>query len=254
VRSSRPLTGGATAEGNSESKWLERSHASAFPELGINAADALTIAQTAIGLLRQHLRSSDRIHGFVTNGGVAPNVIPAHTSANYIIRSETLEQLTELRPKVHRCFEAGAHATGARVAITGGDRPYAEMRHDDTMAIFYRRNSEALGRPFPNLGEWETRPTRFHRHGQRVSGGTVDPSHDRHQFLARRQSSAGVHGALHNPGCRQSADRWRNGNGLDVHRPGDGHRSPATPHRSSLTAPDGRSSIGWCRAPPGVRR
>jgi len=137
----------------------KESHASAFPELGINAADALTIAQTAIGLLRQHIRSSDRIHGIVTNGGAAPNVIPAHTSAKYIIRSETLEQLTELRPKVHRCFEAGAHATGARVAITGGDRPYAEMRHDDTMAIFYRRNSEALGRPFPNLGEWETRPT-----------------------------------------------------------------------------------------------
>lgn len=137
----------------------KESHASAFPELGVNAADALTIAQTAVGLLRQHIRSTDRIHGIVTNGGSAPNVVPAHTSAKYIIRSETLEQLTELRPKVHRCFEAGALATGARVAITGGDKPYAEMRHDDAMAAFYRRNSEALGRPFPNLGEWETRPT-----------------------------------------------------------------------------------------------
>lgn len=137
----------------------KESHASAFPELGVNAADALTIAQTAIGLLRQHIRSSDRIHGIVTNGGVAPNVVPAHTSAKYIIRSETLDQLTELRPKVHRCFEAGALATGARVAITGGDKPYAEMRHDDAMAVFYRRNSEALGRTFPNMGEWETRPT-----------------------------------------------------------------------------------------------
>ncbi len=137
----------------------KESHASAFPELGVNAADALTIAQTAVGLLRQHIRSTDRIHGIVTNGGAAPNVVPAHTSAKYIIRSETLEQLTELRPKVHRCFEAGALATGARVAITGGDKPYAEMRHDDVMATFYRSNSEALGRPFPNLAEWETRPT-----------------------------------------------------------------------------------------------
>jgi amidohydrolase len=137
----------------------KESHASAFPELGINAADALTVAQTAIGLLRQHIRSTDRIHGIVTHGGDAPNVVPAHTSAKYIIRSETLDQLTELRPKVHRCFEAGALATGARVAITGGDKPYAEMRHDNAMAMFYRHNSEALGRPFPNLGEWETRPT-----------------------------------------------------------------------------------------------
>ena len=137
----------------------KESHASAFPELGVNAADALTIAQTAIGLLRQHIRSTDRIHGIVTNGGAAPNVVPAHTMAKYIIRSETLDQLNDLRPKVHRCFEAGALATGAKMAIIGGDKPYAEMRHDDAMAALYRKNSEALGRPFPNLGEWETRPT-----------------------------------------------------------------------------------------------
>ncbi|MGH7836985.1 MAG: M20 family metallopeptidase [Candidatus Binataceae bacterium] len=137
----------------------KESHASASPELGVNAADALTIAQTAIGLLRQHIRSTDRIHGIVTNGGAAPNVVPAHTSAKYIIRSETLEQLTDLRPKVYRCFEAGGLATGAKIAITGGDKPYAEMRHDVTMAALYRKNSEALGREFSDLGEWETRPT-----------------------------------------------------------------------------------------------
>ena len=135
----------------------KESHASAFPEIGINAADALTIAQTAIGLLRQHIRGTDRIHGIVTNGGAAPNVVPAHTSAKYIIRSETLEQLAELRPKVHRCFEAGAIGTGSKMEIAGGDKPYAEMRHDDTLADFYLRNSQALGRPFPDLGEMAKR-------------------------------------------------------------------------------------------------
>jgi len=135
------------------------SHASAFPELGVNAADALTIAQTALGLLRQHIRSTDRIHGIVTNGGSAPNVIPAQTSARYIVRAETVDQLEELRPRVYRCFEAGALATGAKVTITGGDKPYAEMIHHEAMADLYRKNSEALGRPFPHLGEWETRPT-----------------------------------------------------------------------------------------------
>jgi amidohydrolase len=137
----------------------KESHASAFPELGVNAADALTVAQTALGLLRQHIRSTDRFHGIVTNGGAAPNVVPAHTSAKYIVRSETLAQLAELRPKVYRCFEAGALATGSKMTITGGDKPYAEMLHDTDMASLYRANSEALGRPFPNLGEWETRPT-----------------------------------------------------------------------------------------------
>src|SRR5579863_9609611 len=116
----------------------KESHASAFPERGVNAADALTIAQTAIGLLRQHIRSSDRIHGIITNGGSAPNVVPAHASARYIVRSETLEQLAELRPRVYRCFEAGGLATGAKIEITGGDKPYAEMLHDESMAVFYQ--------------------------------------------------------------------------------------------------------------------
>jgi amidohydrolase len=137
----------------------KESHASAYPELGVNAADALTIAQTAIGLLRQHIRATDRIHGIVTHGGSAPNVIPAHTSARFTVRSETLDQLNELRPKVYRCFEAGGLATGAKVQITGGDKPYAEMHHDADMAALYRANSEALGRPFPDLGELGNRPT-----------------------------------------------------------------------------------------------
>jgi amidohydrolase len=137
----------------------KESHASAFPELGINAADALTVAQTAIGLLRQHIRASDRIHGIVTHGGDAPNVVPAHTSARYIVRSETLEQLTTLREKVYRCFEAGALATGAKLEIKGGDKPYAEVRHDETLAELYRHNSQALGRSFPDLGEAGKRAT-----------------------------------------------------------------------------------------------
>jgi metal-dependent amidase/aminoacylase/carboxypeptidase family protein len=110
------------------------SHASAFPELRVNAADALTVAQTALGLLRQHIRSTDRIHGIVTNGGSAPNIVPAQTSAKFMIRSETLDQLGELRPRVHRCFEAGALATGSRLQLVGGDKPYAEMHHHHAMA------------------------------------------------------------------------------------------------------------------------
>jgi len=130
----------------------KEAHASAFPELGINAADALTIAQTALGLLRQHILSTDRIHGIITKGGEAPNVIPAHTAAKYIIRSETIDDLSGLREKVRRCFEAGAMATGSKLEIVGGEKPYAQMRHDLEMAKVYQRNAEALGRVFPPLG------------------------------------------------------------------------------------------------------
>jgi len=124
----------------------KEAHASAFPELGINAADALTVAQTAIGLLRQHIRQSDRIHGICTHGGEAPNIVPAHTSARYIIRGETSQELEELRVKVRHCFEAGALATGTKLELRGGDKPYTEMLHDADMAELYRVNAVALGR------------------------------------------------------------------------------------------------------------
>jgi amidohydrolase len=127
----------------------KEAHASAFPERGINAADALVIAQTSLGLLRQHLRTSDRVHGITTKGGDAPNIIPAHTTGRYLVRGNNLEQLEELRSKVLRCFEAGSVATGARLEVIGGDKPYADMRFDHDMGTLYRRNAEKLGRVFP---------------------------------------------------------------------------------------------------------
>jgi amidohydrolase len=126
----------------------KEAHAAAAPELGINASDALTIAQVSIGLLRQHIRSTDRIHGIVTKGGAAANIVPAHTAARYIVRAKTIDDLAELKAKVLRCFEAGALATGARLEIIGGDRPYAHVVHDGEIAALYRQNAEALGRRF----------------------------------------------------------------------------------------------------------
>ena len=127
----------------------KEAHASAFPELGVNAADALTVAQTAIGLLRQHIGPDARIHGIVTKGGEAPNIVPGHTSGRWYIRERTLAKLAELEPRVHRCFEAGALATGCDVVVEPQSPPYSEFEHDVEMAGVYRRNAEALGRSFP---------------------------------------------------------------------------------------------------------
>jgi amidohydrolase len=126
----------------------KEAHASAYPFLGINAADALVVAQTAIGLLRQHLRPGDRVHGIVTKGGEAANIIPARTEAQWMVRAETMEQLAEVREKVTRCFEAGALATGSTLELTADERPYSEMRHDHELSALYQRNAEALGRRF----------------------------------------------------------------------------------------------------------
>jgi amidohydrolase len=129
----------------------KEAHASAFPELGVNAADAMVVAQTAIGLLRQHLRSTDRVHGIVTHGGDAPNVVPAHTEGTWLVRAADLSELREVEARVMRCFEAGALATGARLEVTPEHPPYAEMRHDPALASLYRANAEALGRNFLEL-------------------------------------------------------------------------------------------------------
>ncbi len=131
-------------------------HAAAFPERGINAADAMVIAQVAIGLLRQGLPATARVHGIVTDGGEAPNVIPARTAGRFMVRGTTLEEVEELRPKVLRCFEAGATASGARLEIVEQPR-YAEMRHDARLTALYRRNAEALGRSFDGDGRVEFR-------------------------------------------------------------------------------------------------
>jgi len=123
-------------------------HAGASPHLGVNAADALVVAQTAIGLLRQQLRPTDRVHGIVTKGGDAVNVVPAQTTASYGVRASVLDDLVDVRDKVFRCFEAGALATGATLTISGGERPYAEGRWDPELSAVFGRNAEALGRVF----------------------------------------------------------------------------------------------------------
>ena len=122
-------------------------HAAGYPQLGVNAADALVVAQTAIGLLRQHLLPTDRVHGIVTKGGDAPNIIPAHTTAEFMVRATSRERLDILTEKVRRCFEAGALATGADVAIAE-DVTYSDMVHDSDLAALYQANAETLGRVF----------------------------------------------------------------------------------------------------------
>ncbi len=122
-------------------------HAGAFPERGINAGDAMVVAQVAIGLLRQSLLATDRVHGIVTFGGDAPNIIPARTEGRFMIRAATVARLDEVREKVRNCFEAGALASGAALSIEE-KTVYADMIYDDDLNASYQANAEALGRSF----------------------------------------------------------------------------------------------------------
>ncbi|MGV9711829.1 M20 family metallopeptidase [Gordonia sp. NPDC003424] len=123
-------------------------HAAAYPERGVNAADAFTIAQVAIGLLRQQLPSSVRVHGMMTRGGEAPNAIAERTEGRWYVRAETLTELAEIEPRVMRCFEAGALASGAELTVTPESKPYAEFRTDEELLARYEERALAAGRRF----------------------------------------------------------------------------------------------------------
>jgi len=121
-------------------------HASAFPEQGLNAADAATIAQVAIGLLRQQLPPDARVHGIITEAGVAPNVIPERAGLRYLIRSARSAELADLQPRIEACFSAGAIATGCELAVERTMPLYEELRSDPDLAALYRARAAELGR------------------------------------------------------------------------------------------------------------
>jgi amidohydrolase len=123
-------------------------HASAAPWEGVNAQDALTVAQVAIGLLRQQLPPGDQIHGVVLESAGAANVIPAAITARYMVRSRTIEGLAALRPRVESCFEAGALAAGCKLSYEELCPVYSHMEPDLALLEAYRGNAEALGRQF----------------------------------------------------------------------------------------------------------
>ncbi len=137
----------------------KEAHASAAPWEGVNALDALTIAQVALGLLRQQLRPGDQVHGFVTEGGSAANIIPSRAVGQFMARSLTFERLAQLRERVNACFEAGALATGATFAFEKLGHPFSQLESDPDILAHYRHAAEALGRDFFLDDDGSPRPT-----------------------------------------------------------------------------------------------
>jgi amidohydrolase len=121
-------------------------HAAAAPEEGINALDALVIAQTAIALARQQLPPGSIVSLIVTEGGSAVNVIPDRARASVEIRSPSLANLRLIEDRVRRCLEAGAHASRCTLSITPTGNAYAELRQDRFLSEAYRSAMAGRGR------------------------------------------------------------------------------------------------------------
>ncbi|MEI7714779.1 MAG: M20 family metallopeptidase [Mycobacterium sp.] len=124
----------------------KESHAAVAPYLGVNAADAVTVAQVAIGVLRQQFAPGQMAHGIVTEGGQAVNVIPGRASLQYAMRAIESDSLRELEGRMFACFAAGALATGCEYEIDQTSPPYAELKPDPWLADVFRAEMRRLGR------------------------------------------------------------------------------------------------------------
>ena len=121
-------------------------HASANPDGGINALDAMILSFNNINALRQQIQSTARIHGIITDGGQAANIIPAHSAGEFYVRAADDAYLDELLQKVLNCFISAGLATGARLEYKPDELRYASLKANVTLAQLYLNNMQALGR------------------------------------------------------------------------------------------------------------
>ena len=127
-------------------------HAAAFPQEGINALEAMIQAFNGVNALRQHVRERARIHGIITKGGEAPNIVPAYTAGSFLVRAEDDVYLDELKRKVLNCFQAASLATGAHLDYKWTEY-YAPLKTNRILAEIFTENMEALGRNVAPLFE-----------------------------------------------------------------------------------------------------
>lgn len=121
------------------------SHAAAYPQEGVNALEAMILAFNGINALRQHIRDSARVHGIITHGGEAPNIVPSRSAGSFLVRAEDDGYLEELKGKVLNCFTAAAVATGAKLDYRWTTY-YAPLRTNGVLIDTFTQNMQSLGR------------------------------------------------------------------------------------------------------------
>jgi amidohydrolase len=120
-------------------------HAGGSPHEGINALNAVIHMFTMVDALRQHVKPDVRIHGIITDGGKAPNIVPEHAAARMYVRAKDKEYLKEVVEKVKKCAEGAALATGATVKARNYANTYENMVTNRTLAEAMKKNWEKIG-------------------------------------------------------------------------------------------------------------
>jgi amidohydrolase len=122
-------------------------HAAAFPERGRNALDAAVLGYVNVAALRQHIATSDRVHGIFTDGGAKTNIVPERAEMDWMVRTARVEDLDALVARVHACLGAGAAAAGCTWEHRVTMRTYADMVDSTVLLDRFAAHAEALGRP-----------------------------------------------------------------------------------------------------------
>src|SRR4029077_9598649 len=90
--------------------------------------------------------ASERVHGIITDGGLAPNIVPERAAGLFYIRAARMPRLDQLKRRVHGCFHAGAEATGAELQLRTVGEDYADMWTNQPLAVAYAANAAQMGR------------------------------------------------------------------------------------------------------------
>jgi amidohydrolase len=120
-------------------------HASADPWEGVNALDAVIQTFNNVSMLRQQVKPSARVHGIVTSGGAAPNIIPEFAACLFYVRAAELDYMWQLRQRVVACAEGAAKATGTTLTVIEHENPYEPLKRNDALLEVFRRNLHAVG-------------------------------------------------------------------------------------------------------------
>src|SRR5256714_6436382 len=120
-------------------------HASADPWEGINALDAVIQTFNAVSMLRQQVRPECRIHGIITNGGAAPNIIPEFAAAMFYVRAPKIDEMWKLHARVVACAEGAARATGCALKVIDHENAYEPMKRNEALLSVWRANLTTLG-------------------------------------------------------------------------------------------------------------
>ncbi|PYM04662.1 MAG: amidohydrolase [Candidatus Rokuibacteriota bacterium] len=130
------------------------SHASAAPWEGVNALDACIQTFNNLAMLRQQMRPDCRIHGIITHGGAAANIIPEYAAAMFYVRAPRLDAMWTLYKRVVACAESAARATGATLKVTQHDNVYEPLKENQTLLDLFAANMIDVGlaatQPDPN--------------------------------------------------------------------------------------------------------